>query len=328
MTRTCGRGSRDGDAGGLLRPRADEVIPPADAHLTRRQVLQVGSLAAGASTTAALLGACTSSSVSSAPTTPAATATATATPTVQTTATPSPTTPTSVAFNPAALQALEEKFAGRTPSAWGLDIAGIMQRTDSSAVALTLDACGGDGGNAVDMRLLDFLRERSIRATLFLNQRWIHANEQLAIQLTSDPLFELGNHGTKHCPLSVVGRDAYGIAGTASVKEAILEVAHNHRTLFELTGKEPRWFRSGTAHYDDVGVQICLELGETPVGFSVNADGGATFPAADVAEATLQADAGAILIAHFNQPDGETAPGLELALPQLLDAGFRFDFLS
>ncbi len=143
-------------------------------------------------------------------------------------------------------------------------------------VALTFDACGGRGGSDVDSALIDGLRADGIPATLFLNSRWIQANPQLAADLAADPLFELGNHGTSHVPLSVTGRDAYGIPGTRSSQEAVDEVWGNHELLTTLTGRPPRFFRAGTAHYDEIGAQIVLDLGETPIGFSVNGDGGAS----------------------------------------------------
>jgi len=34
--------------------------------------------------------------------------------------------------------------------------------------------------------------------------------------------------------------------------------------LAALTGKAPSWYRTGTAHYDDVAVQIVHELGLDP----------------------------------------------------------------
>ncbi|MEU2042552.1 hypothetical protein [Nocardia niwae] len=50
----------------------------------------------------------------------------------------------------------------------------------------------------------------------------------------------------------------------------------NHELLTTLTGRPPRFFRAGTAHYHGVVVTIVTELGEIPVGFTSNADFGAT----------------------------------------------------
>ena len=313
-----------------------EVAASGAPGCSRRTVMKTALVMVTAAGGAALAG-CSSSGGSSAAgtTSPAGPTSPTPTPSAPTSAPPSPSAtasasvrPSSPAFDKASLEELRARFTGVAPTQWGLDIDGIKQVNAGEAVTVTLDACGGPGGGQVDRELLDFLRSEQIRATLFLNQRWIHANEALAVELAQDPLFEIGNHGTAHCPLTVDGRAAYGIAGTADVSAAIAEVADNHRTIFELTGVEPRWFRSGTAHYDDVGVKICEALGEVPVGFSVNADAGATFSAEQVVQSCAETQPGGILIGHFNQPEGDTAEGLRRALPALRDAGYRFDFLT
>jgi peptidoglycan/xylan/chitin deacetylase (PgdA/CDA1 family) len=169
---------------------------------------------------------------------------------------------------------------------------------------------------------------RGIPATLFLNQRWIVSNDALARELAGLPQFELGNHGTAHRPLSISGRSAYGIHGTASVDEVVEEIWSNHLTLSELKGYPPRWFRSGTAHYDEVAVAIARELGEQVVGFTVNGDGGATYHAATVESETCAVTPGGVVIAHMNQPHSGTAAGLAAATTALIDEGYRFTLLD
>lgn len=207
-----------------------------------------------------------------------------------------------------------------------MDLPGIVTsfQTDVKQVALTFDACGGPGNNELNEELLSFLIVRQIPATLFINRRWIEANPGRAQWLASEPLFELANHGTRHRPLSVNGRAAYGIDGTASSQELVDEVWGNHETLTSLLGHPPRLFRAGTAHYDDLGVAIVRELGEIPVGFSINADAGATFSATQVHAAMLKANPGAITLAHMHRPKSGTAKGMSAALPRLRSEGYQF----
>jgi peptidoglycan/xylan/chitin deacetylase (PgdA/CDA1 family) len=216
------------------------------------------------------------------------------------------------------------------PTGFGLDVPGVVNRlpTQERVVALTFDACGGARGSGYDAALIGTLRSTGTPATLFLNQRWIDAHPDLAAELAADPLFELANHGTTHLPLSVRGTPAYGIPGTAGPGEVFDEVSGNRLTLTSLTGAPPRFFRSGTAHYDDVAVRIAGDIGETVVNFDVNGDAGATFGAAQVAAALRSVSAGSIVIGHLNQPDGGTAEGVATALPRLTADGFRFVRLS
>jgi peptidoglycan/xylan/chitin deacetylase (PgdA/CDA1 family) len=222
---------------------------------------------------------------------------------------------------------------GRVPQHWGVDIPGVVRTgpeagsADPGRVFLTLDACGGPHGSGYDERLVDGLRAAAVPATLFLNLRWIETHAGLAATLAADPLFELGNHGSAHVPLSVTGQQAYGIPGTASVRDAAMEVWRNHVALTELTGAQPRWFRPGTAHLDDVGRSIAEALGERVLGFSVNGDGGATFASATVAAEVGAAGHGAVVIAHMNQPGSGTADGVLAAVAAVRSRGLDFGLL-
>lgn len=221
-------------------------------------------------------------------------------------------------------QQIVAEFAGRHPKEWGLHVTGVVNNSPSRHVALTFDACGGPGGTGCDHALLQTLRRLNVPATLFINSRWIHANPALSKDLAADPLFELANHGTAHLPLSVNGRTAYGIQGTATVGAAYDELMGNQAIMRGLNGKLPQFFRPGTAFYDDVAVGMTRRLGMLPVNFTVNGDGGATFSAATVAAEVGRAAAGDIVISHFNRPAAGTADGYARALPQLLDKGVTF----
>lgn len=217
-------------------------------------------------------------------------------------------------------------FAGQTPRHWGTEAPGVLARLPRTAegIMLTIDFCGGPGGNAVDHALLTALRQQHIPATLFLNSRWITANQTLAKELAADPLFELANHGTSHSPLSVTGRSAYGIPGTRDPGEVYDEIMTNDARLTELTGTRPRLFRPGTAHLDEVAAEIVRALGVIPVGFTINGDGGATLPASAVTREISRAQRGDIVICHGNHPGGGTAPGLIRALTVINDRGETF----
>ncbi len=229
---------------------------------------------------------------------------------------------------PPTAEAVAERFAGATPTEWGLEIPGVFTRMDSDSIALTLDACGGPAGSGYDATLIEGLIERNVPATLFLNQRWIDNNPETAAELASNSLFEIGNHGTTHRPLSVTGQSAYGIGGTASALDAANEVRGNHLRILELTGKPPRFFRSGAAHYDDVGVQIAQAYNEQVLGFSVNGDAGATFDAATVRAQVAGAQPGSIIIAHMNQPGSGTAEGVLAGVDDLLSRGVRLTLIE
>lgn len=218
------------------------------------------------------------------------------------------------------------KYDNAEPRAWGYDLPGIVKALDPSptSIALTFDACGGPHGSLIDDPLLALLEQQAVPATLFWNKRWIEQNPQRARDIAQNPLFQIENHGTLHKPLSVNGRAAYGIPGTESAAELVEEIEGNRRFLREFLGVESNWFRSGTAFYDDVAVDIARELGVSLAGFAVNGDAGATLPGSAVASHLRQAAPGAIVLMHMNQPGRGTADGVREAIPQLREAGFTF----
>lgn len=233
------------------------------------------------------------------------------------------------------------RYAHRRPLAWGTALPGVLGRTPVRSVVangrrrpvacLTFDACGNSGSgasNGFDADLIAYLRARRIPATLFISFRWAVAHPHLTSVLAKDPLFEIGNHGTLHRPVSVSGRAAYGIRGTASAAEAVREVWQNTLHLQELVGRRPTLFRSGTAHYDDVGVAIIRSLGLLPVGFGTNADFGATASSSMVARQLRGMTSGGIALAHMNRPSGGTAEGVRAAVPRMQAEGRAFRRVS
>ncbi|OCT11590.1 polysaccharide deacetylase [Paenibacillus pectinilyticus] len=219
-----------------------------------------------------------------------------------------------------------DRYASIVPTKWGERISGVKTKlhTKDKVIALTFDACGGKDGSGYDEKLIQYLIQEHIPATLFINGRWIAANPATFAALAANPLFEIENHGTEHRPLSVNGKLAYGIAGTKNVKEVIHEMNDNADQIEKLTGKRPTFFRSGTAFYDDVAVSVAHDLGFELAGYSVLGDAGATYNSEQVYNALTKAQSGSIVIAHMNHPEKDTAEGVIKAIPQLRKAGFSF----
>lgn len=217
------------------------------------------------------------------------------------------------------------------PTLWGESINGVITRftTSKNEVVLTFDACGGSQKSSqFDKKLIDYLVENKIKATLFINARWIDSNKEIFLMLAKEPLFEIENHGTAHRPLSCNGRSVYGINGTASLEEVEREIEVNREKIRAITGKKHNFFRSGTAFYDDVAIKKAHELGVKIAGFSVVADAGATFPAHVVAKIVGDSQKGDIIIAHMNHPESGTAAGMIEGIEALKKRGFTFSHLK
>jgi len=221
-------------------------------------------------------------------------------------------------------------FCSRKPKEWGETVSGVKTRLGGGdkAIALTFDACGSPRGKGFDAALIGFLEREQIPATLFVSGLWIEANPELFRRLAANPLFEIANHGHRHRPASVSGQKAYGIAGTRDVGEVVDEIELNARRIQEVTDRRPAFYRSGTAHYDEVAVEVAAALGQRVAGYSLLGDAGATFSAQQVRNALLKARPGDIALLHMNHPGSGTAAGVMAAIPELRQRGFRFVRLS
>lgn len=218
-----------------------------------------------------------------------------------------------------------ELFGNAEPTDWGENIGSVITEidTDEKVVALTFDACDGSP-DSFDQELIDFLIEAEVKATLFIGGGWIKENEAEFIKLANNPLFEIANHGYDHKPLSVTGESAYNIRGTANLEEAFDEVYRNQLLIKELTGVLPKYFRSGTAYYDDVAVEMTDELGLKAVNYNVLGDAGGTFNQPQIINSFGTAQAGSIFLFHMNKPNSEIASGVKMGIKQLKEAGYRF----
>jgi peptidoglycan/xylan/chitin deacetylase (PgdA/CDA1 family) len=169
-----------------------------------------------------------------------------------------------------------------------------------------------------------------VPATLFVTQRWLNANPAAVAELLQHAdLFEFENHGTHHVPAVLgFGQRLYGMAGVRDTAGMRAEVQGAADTITRLTQRSPRYFRGAGAAYDAEAIAVINQLQHQVAGFSLNADAGATLSAAAVARALQRLQPGDVVIAHMNKPAGGTAEGFALALPVLLQRGFRFVRLS
>ena len=230
------------------------------------------------------------------------------------------------AYEEKLIEDINEKYKIKEPTQCGEKLDKVVNTIDTSEkeIALTFDACGGEYGSGYDKELIDFLIKENIKATLFVNYRWIESNKEIFLELANNPLFEIENHGYLHRPLSVTENSIYNIEGTNSVEEVINEIKLNEKAIYELTGIKTKYFRSGTAYYDEVAIDIAEELGYKIAGYSINGDGGTTFSKSQIESEVSKSKAGDIVICHFNQPEKYTYEGLKNTLIKLMDDGYKF----
>jgi peptidoglycan/xylan/chitin deacetylase (PgdA/CDA1 family) len=223
-------------------------------------------------------------------------------------------------------------FANTPAGRWGEFVNGVdeLLLTEKKVIAFTFDACGGKNGNGYDKELIDFLQKEKIPATLFVSGRWIDSHFSVFLNLCSDSLFEIENHGLNHRPCSIDGKMIYGIKGTSNIGEAFDEVEANARKIEAITKHRPRLYRSATAYMDEACAGMAARLGITPVSYRVLSGDAVPFTPEQVIEENVVKNVvpGAIVIMHFNHPDWNTKEAMEKIVPRLREMGYSFVLLK
>lgn len=193
------------------------------------------------------------------------------------------------------------------------------------AVALTFDACSG----AVDSRILDELIADRIPATLFVTHRWLKRNAATVslLQAHSD-LFEIENHGENHVPAITDQPTVFGLPTAGSLTAVSQEVLGGAAAVTATFGRAPAWYRDASARYSRDAVELIGNLGYRIAGYSLNADVGASLPAAKVSKRIAAAKPGDVIIAHINHPERPAGAGVAEGIRTLLAKGVRFERLD
>jgi peptidoglycan/xylan/chitin deacetylase (PgdA/CDA1 family) len=196
--------------------------------------------------------------------------------------------------------------------------------SDRPTVALTLDACPG----GFDERLARALVENEVRATIFVTALWMRWNPNgLAFLLAHRDLFALQNHGARHLPAILGTRSVYGLRPAGSWDAIETEIAVGAETIQAASGTKPAWYRGASALYSPEVLDSIRRMGFGIGGFSLNADQGASLPAATVAARIARAQSGDVIIGHINQPLRPSGAGIAAGVAALKRQGIAFAWL-
>jgi len=224
------------------------------------------------------------------------------------------------------------EFAHTPAGRWGEFVNGVDEKilTQKKLIAFTFDACGGKNGNRYDKKLIDFLHNEKIPATLFVSGKWIDSQFAVFLNLSRDSLFEIENHGLNHRPCSTSGESAYGIKGTSNAGEAFDEIEANARKIEAITNHRPRFYRSATAFIDEASASMAARLGITVISYQVLSGDAVPFTPENLIEENVVKNIkpGAIVIMHFNHPEWNTKEAMEKIVPKLREMNYTFVLLK
>jgi peptidoglycan/xylan/chitin deacetylase (PgdA/CDA1 family) len=188
-------------------------------------------------------------------------------------------------------------------------------------IALTFDACDGKA----DSRILAVLLKHHIPATFFVTAKWLKRNPDALHELLANAgLFELENHGARHLLAIDTPMRVYGLAAAGSPAALEQEVNGGASAVKAATGHDPRWFRGAGAVYTKSSMAEITALHMRIAGFSLAADGGASFSTSHARNLMQAAPDGAVILAHFNHPEKPAGAGIAEGIENLAQHGVRF----
>ncbi len=131
-------------------------------------------------------------------------------------------------------------------------------------MALTFDAEHPDRtcDPGMEERLLDLLTRLEVRATFFVQGRWVEAHPSTAQRMAADHL--VGNHSHYHCPMPLLSDEGL-----------VADIESAERAFVENLGIHPRpWFRCpfGAGAGDSRVLGVLGRLGYVHVGWDVSAE--------------------------------------------------------
>lgn len=187
-------------------------------------------------------------------------------------------------------------------------------------VALTFDAEHPDRPHLPDgaERVLDTLAAHAVRATFFLQGRWVESEPLLARRIVADGHL-VGNHSHYHARMGLL--TAAGFRTDVSAAESAIR---------RYAGVDPRplfRFPFGSAANDDARIALLDSMGYRHVGWHVEPKEWRTRAtvarvASEIRDGVMEHGDGAIVLLHtWPRP---VARSLLLAIPALVEAGASF----
>ena len=212
---------------------------------------------------------------------------------------------------------------------------------DKKEIAITFDADmtygmlnllqNGQVKSWFDKRIIDFLTQEKVKATIFMAGLWVKAYPKEAKEIAQNPLFDIGNHSYSH-PAFTVG--CYGLP-VIDKKFDEDEVENAQNEIIKATGIIPMFFRFPGGCYENINVNTITRLGLKIVHWDVvSGDAFNNDTNYIVKNVESKVQNGSIIVLHLN--GGQNAPktyeALKQFVPYLQKQGYRFvklsDFIS
>lgn len=188
--------------------------------------------------------------------------------------------------------------------------------TDKKVIALTFDGCESQHATYIDCKIVDYLVQNKIPATIFLTGKFAYRNRIELGKLKKYPFFEFENHSLSH----------YQHMEELPESKFNKEVDKNQKMIKWITGRTPKYFRFPAGNYDEKTLAEVQNKGLKVVHWTyASGDPDKSFTA-EVLEKEIDSSTapGDILIFHINGKGFHTAEALPKFIDDLRKQGYSF----
>jgi peptidoglycan/xylan/chitin deacetylase (PgdA/CDA1 family) len=195
-------------------------------------------------------------------------------------------------------------------------------------IALTFDAdlTGTmlyNSNNIYNYEIENILRQHQIKSTVFVTGLWAEYYKKQLKELSSDTLFEIGNHSYYHKSFT---QNCYGLR-KLNDNEKKADILKAQETIKGITGTEPVLFRFPGGCYTDKDAELVNDNNLCVIQWDViSGDAVWKSPGKIVRNVLNNVKNGSIIIMHFtgNRKTPATAESLKIIIRELKSRGFEF----
>lgn len=173
---------------------------------------------------------------------------------------------------------------------------------DKPMVALLINVAWG---NEYIPKMLDILKKHHVKATFFLEGRWVKNHPDMA-KMIVDAGHEIGNHSYSHPDLKTLSN--------AKIRE---ELVKTNEVIEATTGVKCKWFAPPSGSYRDDVVKIAADLDMKTIMWSVDTiDWQNPSPSVIVKRVMSKVHCGAMILMHPTLPTAEALEPLIISIQQ------------
>lgn len=169
-------------------------------------------------------------------------------------------------------------------------------------------------GNEYVEQMLPILKKQQVKATFFLEGKWLKNNQELAKQIAADG-HEIGNHSYNHPDMSKLT--------SGSIAE---QLDKTNEQISETLGVKPKWFAPPSGSFRKAVVDIAAEKGMSTIMWTVDTiDWQKPSPAVLQTRVLSKIHNGAMILMHPTDP---TAKSLNVLITKIREKGYALGSVS